>query len=109
MSHAWEMITLAYLCEWNSSLLAFSCVAVSLLFFGCLVYVMFKFPGFLTYAWKTATSRRWKAWQWAVNIACLFLLFAIWYLPQEILYPLSVILFLTGYAVLFIGLLRDVE
>ena len=109
MGHAWSVVILSYLCDWNSSLLAFSCVTVSLLFLGCAAYAMFKFPGFLKYAWETAASRGWKAWQWAVNIAFLFLLFAIWHMPEDILHPLSIILFLTGYAVLFIGLLRDGE
>lgn len=109
MGYAWEAITLAYLCEADSTLLMSAFIAVSLLFIGCAAYAVFTFPGFTTYAWKRATSRNWNVWMWIVNIVFLVLLFTEWYLPQYIAYPLSITLFLTGYAVLFIGLLRDVE
>lgn len=109
MEYAWEAITLAYLCQDDSTLLMWAFIAVSLLFLGCAAYVVFKFPGFTTYAWKRATSRNWSLWMWIVNIVFLVLVFTTGYLPEYITYPLSIALFLTGYAVLFIGLVRDAE
>ena len=84
MEYAWEAITLAYLCQDDSTLLMWAFIAVSLLFLGCAAYVVFKFPGFTTYAWKRATSRNWSLWMWIVNIVFLVLVFTTGYLPEYI-------------------------